>query len=252
MSDKIIYRLPRKTFDGDKEITLNGLEEYFVKKDSGLKYKIGELKPGELVFGRLKKEKDIFSVLKPSLTDIIKRYKRGAQVMTVKDAAPIITKTGLNKEQVVLDAGTGSGSLATFLANMAKEVHTCDVREDHVKIAKKNIKLSGLENIKFLEKDVTQEDSFSEEEYDLFTLDIPEPWNALKTASKVLKRGGYLVIYSPHITQIQKSVVNLPSDLHVLETIEVIERSWKVGKDVLRPETKDHSHTGFLSFIRKL
>ncbi len=252
MGKKVVYRLPRKTFDGDKEIHLNDLEEFLVNENQSLKYKVGELKKEDIKLGRLKKDKDEFSIIEPSSIDLIKRYRRGAQIMTLKDAAPIIAKTGINKESLVIDAGTGSGSLASILANIVGEVHTVDINQDHVKVAKKNVEKTNLKNIVFVEKNILEPANFEKEKYDLFTLDISTPWNALDTANKVLKKGGYLVVYSPSITQIQKTVNELPKYLQYLETIEVIERAWKVGEKVLRPETKDHGHTGFLCFVRKL
>ena len=84
-----------------------------------------------------------------------------------------------------------------------------------------------------------------------FILDVPEPWRALDTAKKVLKRGGWLVGYTPCITQAMHLVEALGTDWHHVKTCEVIEREWKVRGQAVRPVTKDFGHSAFLTFIRK-
>ena len=37
-----------------------------------------------------------------------------------------------------------------------------------------------------------------------------------------------------------------------MKTVEIIEREWHAEGRKVRPATKDFSHTGFLTFIRKL
>ena len=55
-----------------------------------------------------------------------RRLKRGPQVVLPKDIGMIIAYTGVGKESVCVDAGTGSGWLAISLARIAKEVTTYD------------------------------------------------------------------------------------------------------------------------------
>jgi tRNA (adenine57-N1/adenine58-N1)-methyltransferase len=83
-------------------------------------------------------------------------------------------------------------------------------------------------------------------------LDVPEPWKAMKTAQKALKIGGFLAVYLPNISQMQEFVKALPEEFLIEKTVEVIEREWAVDKFRCRPATKDHAHTGFLTFARKL
>ena len=88
---------------------------------------------------------------------------------------------------------------------------------------------------------------------DLITLDLPEPWRCLDHAQKALRSGGFLVSYSPHITQALQ-LVNQATDhgfLH-LKTQETIERPWVVQGQKARPEYQILGHTGFLTFLRKI
>ena len=93
-------------------------------------------KNGSLVASNTGKE---FFVFEPSFIDVYRKIKRDAQIIPLKDVGYIIAETGINKESRVLDAGSGSGALSCFLAAIAKEVVTYDIREDFIKIVKANI-----------------------------------------------------------------------------------------------------------------
>jgi tRNA (adenine57-N1/adenine58-N1)-methyltransferase len=154
-----------------------------------------------------------------------------------------------------LDAGTGSGALACFLARFVKKVTTYDIREDHQSVAKKNAEFLGLKNVTFKQADIFSPDKVKQEDIDLFTLDVTTPWDAIETAEKVLKRGGYLVSYSPNLTQIAR-MANALEDKEGFEIIkveELIEREWDVkGDRILRPKMRDIAHSGFLIFAKKI
>ena len=83
-------------------------------------------------------------------------------------------------------------------------------------------------------------------------LDVTEPWKATKTAEKILKKGGFLVYYSPNINQVEKFVKSLSDKFLYERTIEVIEREWTVKGLILRPRMKDIGHTAFLTFVRRI
>lgn len=195
------------------------------------------------------KELTIFT---PSFVDSYKRIKRGAQIITRKDAAMIVAETGINKDSKVVDAGAGSGALACFLANICKEVTTYEIREDFFKIVEQNKEFLNLKNLKVKNKDIYQ--GIDEKNIDLITLDLPEPWKAIEPAKKALKVGGFLVNYSPTIPQVMDFVnaVNKDKSLIHLKTIELIQREWEIEDRKVRPITTQTVHTGFLSFVRRI
>ncbi len=93
-----------------------------------------------------------------------------------------------------------------------------------------------------------------ETDVDLIVLDLPAPWNAIKSVEKSLRVGGYLVIYSPQITQtidFVNAIKDNPNFIHE-KTIELIERSWKIDGRIARPRSEGIGHTGFLTFVRKV
>ncbi len=256
---KVFVRLPRSVVDSDtgRRIILNSSETYFVDTDKDFDYKNGSLKKKDMQ--RLNSDdklvcgKDSFFVFDPSFIDEYKRIKRGAQIITIKDIGAIIANAGINCDSLIMDAGSGSGALSCFLAKIAKKVDSFDVEDKNLDVAKQNATKLNINNISFSKKDVYDSKNFDKKEfYDVFTLDVPEPWRALNTARFVLKKGGYLVVYAPNINQIQQTVLSLDESLLHEKTIEVIEREWSVKDKILRPVTKDFGHTAFLCFIRKI
>ena len=214
---------------------------YFKKED--LKAKSGRIKTNT------GKE---FAIFDAYFIDLHKKIKRGAQIIPLKDIGLIVSETGVNKKSKVVDAGSGSGALACFLANIAKEVTTYEIREDFIEIVKNNIKFLNLKNVKIKNKNVY--DGIDEKNVDLVTLDLPEPWKALESAEKALKPGGFLVSYSPTIPQVMDFVneVRKNDNFAYLKTSEIIEREWEVEERKVRPRSQAIGHSGFLSFARKI
>ena len=158
---------------------------------------LNKAKEGSLLKSNTNKE---FFVFNPYFIDLYKKIKRDAQIIPLKDIGLIITETGINKSSRVLDAGSGSGALACFLATIAKEVITYEIREDFIEIVKSNIKFLGLKNIKV--KNIDIYNKIEDKNIDVIILDLPEPWNALDNCSSALKVGGFLVSYSPSVPQV--------------------------------------------------
>ena len=172
--------------------------------------------------------------------------------MVPRDIAAIIAETEINKDSKVLDAGSGSGGLACFLANIVKQVITYEIKEESYKITKQNIKHLGLSNVKQRKKDVYKD--ISERNLDLIVLDVKEPSKAITNAAKALKPGAFLVAYCPQITQsveFVNKVEKSKSFLH-LRTKEINEREWNISGKVARPQQSRISFTGFLTFCRKI
>lgn len=194
-------------------------------------------------------------VVEPTFIDLFENIQRGPQIITVKDAAMIASYANISSNSRVVEAGTGSGALTCFLANLVRpngKVFTYEIREDFIKIAKENIKMFGLEN--FVEiRNRSVYEGIIEENIDAVTLDIPEPWRVIPSAEKALKMNGTFVSYLPTITQVSALCEFLnKSKLRVFKVCEILERDWKVRGRIIRPENLMLGHTGFLVFARKL
>ena len=193
-----------------------------------------------------------FAIFSPFFADLYRKIKRDAQIIPLKDVGLIIAETGINKNSKIIDAGSGSGALAFFLAHLCKEVVTYEIREDFIEIVKKNIEFLGLKNIKIKNKDVYS--GIDEKDIDLVVLDLPEPWKAITNAKKALKVGGFLVSYSPSIPQTMDFVNEIHKNtnfVHV-KTSEIIEREWEVEERKVRPKSRGIGHSGFISFCRRI
>ena len=188
---------------------------------------------------------------KLNLLKIFKKLKRVPQIIMPKDASLILAYTGISPDSLIVDAGSGSGFLAIFLAYYCRKgkVVTYEKRPDFAKVAKKNVELTGLKNIVVKEKDVLE--GIKEKNIDLITLDMKGSEKVVKMSFDALKTGGWLVIYSPYIEQ----VISVREEIEKLnfketKTVENIVREWRVGRHTL-PEVSGVMHTGWLTFAKK-
>ncbi|MBS3169722.1 methyltransferase domain-containing protein [Candidatus Woesearchaeota archaeon] len=194
---------------------------------------------------------ELFTALQPSFSDLYPHFQRGPQIMIQKDIGLILAKTGVNKESRIVDAGGGSGSLCLSLANVCKEIFVYEINPEHYDVVQKNIKMVGFTNITLKQENVYK--GITETDIDLVTFDLPEPWLALEHAEKALKTGGWLVVYLPSLLQVKEFIeATKKTKIHVLETMELLERKWKIEDRIMRPEFEMLGHTGFLTFARKL
>lgn len=250
MTKKLLIKKGRETVVDSRRIVLSKFEKHMVDSTKDFHTQYGVIKKCDFKKKSIMVGKEEFFILEPSFIDYYKQIRRLAQIISLKDIGSIITNTGINRDSVVMDAGTGSAGLACFLAKIVKKVVSYDINDEHVVIAKSNIKNLGIKNIELKKGDVFKPAQIKEKDMDVFVLDVTEPWKGVKTAEKVLKKGGFLVSYSPNINQVERFVKALSDKFLYEKTVEIIEREWTVKDLVLRPRMKDLGHTGFLSFAR--
>ncbi|MFH1917181.1 MAG: methyltransferase domain-containing protein [Nanoarchaeota archaeon] len=194
-----------------------------------------------------------FHIFDASFTDLFLHLKRGAQIVLPKDIGTIIAESGINKHSIVIDAGTGSGALTSYLALHAKKVYTFDNRKEHIEVAAKNFTLFGLKNIVAKEHDMYAED-VPVKNADLVTLDLTEPWRAVPHIEKAMKPGGFLIAYNPQISQAITLVNSLKENkgFMVIKVLENMQREWEIDGHISRPRFNQIAHTGFLTIARKI
>src|SRR3989338_6162682 len=128
----------KKFFVRDTDKDMHTQYGYIKKED------LAKSKDGEKLASNTGEEFVIFS---PFFSDLYRKIKRNAQIIPLKDLGFIIAETGVNSKSTVVDAGSGSGALACFLANIAKKVTTYDIREDFIEVVKHNIEFLDIKNI---------------------------------------------------------------------------------------------------------
>jgi tRNA (adenine57-N1/adenine58-N1)-methyltransferase len=257
---KLLIKKERKKYaeDWGKDVIVQKQEKHMVD-DTGKDYhtKFGSIKKeffSEKDGASIKVGNQEYRILTPGFIDLYLEIGRLAQIIPLKDIGSIITFTGINRESRIIDAGSGSGGLSLFLAGIAKEIRTYDIKEENVELVKKNIQFLGMKNIKSEVGDIYNPDIVSEKDFDVFTLDVPDPWKAVKTAEKVLKIGGFLVCYSPCIPPLSDFLEEIKKNdsFEHIRTIEIIERDWEFDGRKIRPLSQQIGHSGFLSFVRKI
>lgn len=196
-------------------------------------------------------------VLKPIRQDYYSRgFARATQVIHPKDVALVIYLSGIGPGSRVGEAGVGSGMLTLAIASIigkSGRLYGFDTSERALECARANVEKAGFADIVVLEKrDVREE--LETEPLDAFFLDIPDPWNALKSVSKVLKPSGTLLIYVPTMNQVEKTVLALrESGLYAdIKALEVMLRELHVERGAVRPATCMIGHTGYIVFARRL
>jgi tRNA (adenine57-N1/adenine58-N1)-methyltransferase len=84
-------------------------------------------------------------------------------------------------------------------------------------------------------------------------LDLPEPWQVVPHAALALRPGGIIVAYTPSILQAVEFRNALEAHgFELAETIEVLNRTWHIAGQAVRPDHRMVAHTGFLSHARLL
>lgn len=183
------------------------------------------------------------------LPEHYRRLKRGPQVMLPKDIGLVIAYSGVNRNSVCVDAGTGSGWLAITLARICKEVTSYETREEFIRIAEGNARREGLDNLRIVNMDIRK--GIREKDVDLVTLDMPESDKVVGKAHKALRHGGYIFGYLPHMEQVKSFVKELRKySFSEIVVLEAILRDMLVREEGMRPSTKGVWHTGYLVFAQ--
>ncbi|RWS13961.1 tRNA (adenine-N(1)-)-methyltransferase-like protein [Dinothrombium tinctorium] len=116
------------------------------------------------------------------------------QILYATDISLITSLLNLKPGSIVIEAGTGSGSLShSILRTIAPNGHlfTFDFHEERVKIAKEEFHDHGLsELVSIAQRDVCKDGFGLTNIADAVFLDLPHPWKAIEFASLSLKTKG--------------------------------------------------------------
>jgi tRNA (adenine57-N1/adenine58-N1)-methyltransferase len=195
-------------------------------------------------------------VLKPTLRELLENfYERVTQVIYPKDAGVISFELGLRRGMRVLEGGTGSGFMTSELARIVcptGRVYSYDVREDNLRVAERNLRMSGLiECVELKLGDVRR--GVEEGDLDAAVLDIPDPWEALEPLSKSIKPSAPLVAFIPTMNQVVRLVGSVArSRSWILSRIvEVSEREVDFTEEAVRP-SRTTTFTGYIAVLRRV
>jgi tRNA (adenine57-N1/adenine58-N1)-methyltransferase len=196
------------------------------------------------------------TAVRPTLAEYVLEMPRGAQVIYPKDLGPIMILADVFPGARVLESGVGSGALTLALLRAVGEhghVTGYEIRDDFARRARTNVE-------GFLGPDVPLDvevrdvyDGIGLDDLDRILLDLPEPWRVVKHVEQALHPGGILLAYLPTIGQVSRLREELAgSAFGMIETLEVLQRTWHVDGQSVRPDHRMVAHTGFLTHARLL
>ena len=196
-----------------------------------------------------------FVAMRPTLSEFVLKMPRGAQVIYPKDLGPLLILGDIHPGVRVLEAGVGSGALSMTMVRAGADVVGYEIREDFAARATANVATflgtDALARFRVQIRDIYE--GIEETDLDRIMLDLPEPWKVVKHAEHALHAGGLLVSYLPTIGQVAQLREALEtSAFSMTETIEVLERSWHIEGQSVRPDHRMVAHTGFLTRTRLL
>ena len=201
------------------------------------------------------KDKYVY-LLEPTMYDYVMRIQHGTQIVYPKDIGYIIARAGIGDGQKILEIGTGSGSLTSFVASVVKprgHVYTFDVDENFMKIAEKNIKKAGVS--KYVTQhnlDLKTAKEMPLENMDVALIDLGDPWVVIPQVRQMLKGSGSIFAICPTMNQLEKLTMALvENEFTDIESTEHIIRNIEAREGKTRHSFQGIGHTTYLCFARK-
>jgi tRNA (adenine57-N1/adenine58-N1)-methyltransferase len=200
-------------------------------------------------------EGKLIFLMEPTIHDFIMKSERKTQIVYPKDLGYIVARTGLKNGSKVLEVGTGSGALATFMASIVKpegHIYTFDVNSEFMEIAKRNIEKAGMaQYVTMHQHDPHQ--GVDIRNVDVATVDLGDPWTVIDQVYDALKGGGAFVAICPTMNQIEKTAAQLKKSGYAdIDCVELMIRNMEAREGMTRPSMRMIGHTTYLVFARKV
>jgi tRNA (adenine57-N1/adenine58-N1)-methyltransferase len=194
-----------------------------------------------------------YTVVRPTLSEFVLKMPRGAQVVYPKDLGPLLMLADIFPGARVFESGVGSGAVSMTLLRAGADVVGYELRADFAARARRNVESFLGPDLSYRIEERSAYEGIDEAGLDRVVLDLPEPWRVVKHAEAALRPGGILVAYVPTVGQIAQLREELAGSAFAMaETLEVLQRTWHVEGQSVRPDHRMVGHTGFLTAARLL
>ena len=156
------------------------------------------------------------------------------QILYTADISMVLLQLNLKPGSIVVESGTGSGSMShAIMRTIAPTGHlyTFEFHEQRAKIAKEEFVRHGFGNIVTVaHKNVLLNGFGLSNVADAVFLDLPSPWQAIAASKDALKTsGGHICSFSPCIEQVQQTCVVLEEHgFKDIRTMECLQRKHDV------------------------
>ena len=202
------------------------------------------------------------TAVRPTLSEYVLEMPRGAQVIYPKDLGPILMLADIFPGARILESGVGSGALTLALLRAigpTGHVTGYEIRDDFARRAQLNVEgFLGPDvpldvEVRDIYEGIETGPGEIDSGFDRIMLDLPEPWRVVKHAEQALHAGGIMLAYLPTIGQVARLREELvDSAFGMVESLEVLQRTWHVDGQSVRPDHRMVAHTGFLTHARLL
>ena len=232
---------------GDREYLRDPGEE--LQTDLGVLDVPEDVDPGDTLETHLGEE---FVVRRLRGRDLFHHLERTGAPMVPRDVGRILGEVGVEANDRVLDAGTGTGVLAAYMGRIGADVLTFERDPEFAGVARDNMATANVADaVEVRAGDVTDhvEDLG---EFDVVTLDTEDAPAVVERAPDLLARGGYVAVYSPFVED-TREVARTAREVGLanVRTLETIEREMDFDDRGSRPSTAGVGHTGYLTVARR-
>lgn len=162
-------------------------------------------------------------------------------MLYVADIAMVIFQLEVKPGSLVLESGTGSGSLTTALARAVSptgRVVSFEFNETRVGLARQDFVDIGIDHVVSVNHRDVEENGFPADfsgKADAVFLDLPRPWKVVESAANSLRADGMFCGFSPCIEQVQRTCEQLNyHGFKDIQTIEILLREYQVGRKNLQ------------------
>jgi len=199
-------------------------------------------------------EGKIVHLVEPTIHDFIMKSERKTQIIYPKDLGFIVARTGLQNGSKVLEIGTGSAALSTFVASIVKptgHVYTYDINSDFIEIARRNLeKASVADYVTTYVQDPHL--GINTKGFDAAIVDLGDPWSMVGLVYNALKPSGAFVAICPTMNQLERCATELKYNGFIdIDCVELMIRNIEAREGMSRPSMRMIGHTTYLIFARK-